>query len=374
MKAATSEIIPVSQASKWMEALALCGGYDVYHLPQYHQLAEQMGEGKAHLFAFGREGAFAALPFLLRPVAEVKGLEESQANDITSVYGYPGIVTSMREGAVDADAFRRDFQAALRHQLAQWSIVAFFSRTNPLLPTTWMLKGMADILPLSKTVAIDLSRPDEEQLADMGKTHKYQIRKARKAGLTVEEDESFCRLDEFIKIYNETMQRNGASAYYFFPKDYYLQLKSLLGKCLRLYFARHDGQAVSASMFFMINGIIQYHLGGTPAEFFAMNGAKLIFDEVRQMGAHEGWRWLHLGGGVGSSEDSLFRFKAGFSKIHLPFEVVRMIVQPDAYVELTGKRREWARQTGQVLEESQFFPEYRKRGVDYPRVESASNL
>jgi hypothetical protein len=352
-------LIPASDHSAWMKALHLCGDYDIYHLPQYHLLAEKMREGEPYLFFFKRNSSFAALPFLLRTLENVEGLEGCQHNDISSVYGYPGIVSSIKEDADNAYEFKMAFQDALKSLFEQLSVVAFFSRTNPLLSTTWILKGMAEILPLSLTVAVDLSASSEKQLEEMTKGHKYDVRKSRRLGVVVEEDETFQHIDEFIQIYNETMKRTGARDSYFFPKDYYFQLKKSFGESLRLYFARLNGQAVSASMFFMTGRIIQYHLSGTPSEFFPLNGGKLILDEVRQIGARNGFSWLHLGGGVGSSEDNLYRFKAGFSKHRQPFEVARMIVDQEIYSELCEKRSKWARESGQPVLDNKYFPEYR---------------
>lgn len=216
-----------------------------------------------------------------------------------------------------------------------------------------------ELLSLSSTVAIDLSWTEEKQLESMTKGHKYDIRKGRSFGVAVEEDESFLHIDEFIKIYNETMQRNGARDSYYFPKDYYIRLKMMFGESIRLFFARLDGHSVSASMFFMTGRIIQYHLSGTPAEFFHLNGAKIILDEVRRLGKEKGFTWLHLGGGVGSSEDNLYRFKAGFSKVRQSFEVARMIVDQEKYDELCELRLEQKQNVDDLLIKSNYFPAYR---------------
>ena len=65
-----------------------------------------------------------------------------------------------------------------------------------------------------------------------------------------------------------------------------------------------------------------------------------------------GARWMHLGGGVGGAEDSLFRFKAGFSPRRHRFETWRWIVDPHAY-----ERR--CRHANVGADES-FFPAYRR--------------
>ena len=354
-----SRLISADNQVDWVKALDRCGKFDVYHLPQYHLLAESMGEGRPYLFFYQDNDIFAALPFLLRPVAEVDGLEGSQCNDITSVYGYPGIVTSLREEEEYADIFRRGFQEQLLQLFITLEVVTVFSRTNPFSSSTWLLAGMAEISQLSKTVAINLYNNDEEQLKGMSKTHKYDIRKARKSGVIAEEDPSFQHLDEFISMYNNTMQRKGASNYYYFSKEYYLQLKNRLGESIRLFFARYDGQAISASMFLFGNQIIHYHLSGSFSKFSSLNGAKLILDDIRQCGKRHGYNWLNLGGGVGSSEDNLYRFKAGFSKVRLPFNVFQMIADRKEYSGLYNRRRIWAQDKGHILADQVYFPNYR---------------
>lgn len=360
MKTRNSSLIEATSKSVWLKSIQLCRNYDIYHLPQYHLLGEQMGEGKPYLFFYHDNGVAAALPFLLRPVAEVEGLEKSLHNDITSVYGYPGLVTSIKVNDKNAGEFRKNFQEELCKVFEALSVLAFFSRTNPLLPNNWMLNGMVETLSLSNTVAIDLSKTSEEQLGGMTKGHKYDIRKARKNGVIVEEDESFQYIEDFIQIYNQTMKRNEASENYYFPKEYYLQLKREFGESIKLYFARLEGRAISASMFFFTGKIIQYHLSGSLQEFFHLNGAKVILDEVRRWGKQKGFSWLHLGGGVGSSEDSLFRFKAGFSKVRLPFQIARKIVDHTKYSELCALRKKWAENNGYTLADNNFFPDYRK--------------
>lgn len=353
-------LITGNNIGEWIETLQRCGDHDIYHLPQYHLLAEKMGEGRPYLFCYQGYNNYAALPFLLRPIAEVRGLNHSKWNDITTVYGYPGVIATIKRSDREAAAFRRAFQEKLRQLFKQLDVISFFSRTNPLLPNEWLLDGFMEIRPLSKTVAIDLAQEEKQQLRGMGKTHRYHIRKARRQGLFVEEDKSFSRIDQFIRIYNETMKRNNADEKYYFPKKYYLDLKRNFGDSVKLYFAMRKDQLVSASVFFMNGQIIQFHLGCSPTKYLGLNGCKLILDEIRQWGSRNHFKWLHLGGGVGSSEDDLFRYKAGFSKVRLPFCIIQKIIDQDVYAELNNMRMKWAQGNNRTFSGTDFFPKYRK--------------
>jgi hypothetical protein len=352
-------LIPVCDTSEWMKALSSCSEFDVYHGPKYHYAAKQQDEGEPYLFFYKRENHSAALPILLCQLKQINGLESSEYCDVTSVYGYPGITTTMQQDTLGAEVFRAGFQDAFMQCLTDHSVVAFFSRTNPLLDNSWLLEGLAEIITLSSTVAIDLRKPEKEQLAGMSKGHRCDIRKAYREGVSAEEDIAFEYLDNFIDVYNESMLRVSALDYYFFPREYYLNLKKILGDSLKLFVARFESRILSASMFLLSDRIIQYHLSGTYSDCFPYNGAKIILDTMRTWGSERNYSWLHLGGGVGSAEDQLFRFKAGFSRLRLPFKIIRMVVNEREYLQLCHSREEWLNLHGYETALTDYFPKYR---------------
>ncbi len=353
------KLIPIDDKDQWNHALQLCGKYDTYHLPEYHLLAKEQKEGTPFLFFFQDEGYFAALPFLLRQISDVQGLENAQSFDVTSVYGYPGIVTNIENGSINSETFRRDFQKTLLHILTDKKVIAFFTRQNPLFQTSWLFQGMGDIQAMGKTVAIDLTQSTHEQEKSMTKGHRYDIRKAKESGIFAYEDKEFKRLDDFILIYNETMKRNGALEYYFFSKSYYNELKRLLGDKIKLFVAEKDGMLISASLFLVTGKIIQYHLSGTPDRCLSFSGGKVILDEVRRWGASQGYKWLHLGGGLGSMEDSLYRFKSGFSRSKFSFEIIKAIIDPRIYNKLVTQKKHWIESHDYEKNSDDYFPDYR---------------
>jgi hypothetical protein len=66
---------------------------------------------------------------------------------------------------------------------------------------------------------------------------------------------------------------------------------------------------------------------------------------------------LHLGGGVGGAEDSLFHFKAGFSPARGQFYTYRVVVDESKNATLNQAAESVRRVCG--LESSNFFPGYR---------------
>jgi len=352
------KLINATDIMAWREVLDKFIDVDTYHLPEYHLVAKSVNEGEPYIFVYQDNERYAALPFLVRKLADVGGLADYSFYDATSVYGYPGVLTTVDENANVARDFKIGFQTALLEVFDNLKIITFFSRTNPLFPTSWLMDNIADIISMGKTVAIDLRRSNNDQIKDISKGHKYDISKARKNGVYVIEDYSFRYIDQFILMYNETMNRVNSNSYYFFPKDYYNNIKKRLDGSVRLYFAKIGEEFVSASIFLCSDRIIQYHLSGVFSKYIKFSGAKVILDEIRQWGSKNRLKWLFLGGGLGS-DDGLFRFKAGFSKLRLPFQIIRMVRNSSIYEELCFRHDKWLMDNCFECLDKKYFPRYR---------------
>ena len=360
------EVITPAHAEAWRAVLDRTGGYDVYHLPEYHALAEAMGEGTAYLFAY-QEGDFTiALPLLLRAVDRVSGLESAGAGwfDATSVYGYAGPACS--HNAIPASVVER-FQAALRTALRDRRVVGVFSRLHPLLEQAAPLAGLGEHAVLWQTVSIDLTLPPEAQFARYRKNHREGIGKLVRKGLTVVHDTTWRYADVFQKIYHETMRRVGASPAYFFPPEYFARLRELLAGHVHLFAVLLEDRPICAALMFENQGIVQYHLSGTCDTARKLSPVKLLLDGVRQWGNGRGKRFFHLGGGMTPKpDDPLLHFKMGFSDRAHDFAVWRWIIMPDAYRDLCAVKHNWNAAQGLCSTTNDYFPLY--RGSAAPRV------
>ena len=71
----------------------------------------------------------------------------------------------------------------------------------------------------------------------------------------------------------------------------------------------------------------------------------------------KGYKTFHLGGGVGSGEDNLYKFKTAFNKnSDYQFSIGKEIFDQEKYDELVALR---AKQDPDFNPESKFFPLYR---------------
>ena len=167
-------------------------------------------------------------------------------------------------------------------------------------------------------------------------------------------------IEEFLSIYNETMDRVVAKESYYFGQDYFLELLKL-GNHLHLGIVELDGQVICASLFFESCAIVQAHLGGTRTEILKYSPFNLLLHDMRLWAKERGNTFLHIGGGVGgSTEDKLYTFKSGFSRQRHRFMTARYILDPEQYHYLITLHAQALGLSSTQLLETDFFPAYRQ--------------
>lgn len=339
-----TEIINVEN-NKWDLIISQSISCDFYHTRSYHAMETKDSEDVALLFVSYWDVQYIALPLVVR---QIKG---TAYFDCTSVYGYCGPISNASLDN-DADALIKNFQTSLTAFFKKEQIIAVFSRLHPLINIRAVFNDFGSIRDVNKTVAIDLNITVEEQKKQYRKSNKSEINKLRKKkGYIVKKVESDSELVTFVEIYNETMRRVDASDYYFFGIDYFKEMLQTQNYEAIILIAKKGEHIAAGAVFTISNGIMQYHLAGTAAPYLNETPMKLILDEARLRSNSLQLDYLHLGGGVGGSdEDSLFQFKAGFSKQFFQYSTWQYIVNPKVYKELSVKSG--------VLQ-SNFFPLYR---------------
>lgn len=353
-------ILGTEQESEWLAVLSTAAAYDFYHLPGYHRMAEELGEGTARLFVWSEDGGTIALPLLLRPLETLPGINgiASGRMDATSVYGYAGPLASADDPPPTVAV---NFRTAIRAALNELRVVSVFSRLHPLLPrqSEW-LAGLGECKTLAQTVSIDLTPSSEQQHARFRRNHKEGINKLRRKGVVSEYDADAVLLPEFIAIYHETMRRVGAAPAYFFPPSYFAGLRAFLGPCFHLFVCRIAGEIACGALFIECNGILQFHLGATRDAFLRLAPMKLIFDDVREWATQRRLRVFHLGGGATARpEDSLLHFKIGFSDRRHDFRVWRYAPATELYDQLCRAKSSWNEDNRLQPTTADFFPAYR---------------
>ena len=315
----------------WLDVLERANQSSFYHLPLYHELHEERGEGKAQLFVYIDGSYLIAIPLLLRPIEGGTAPEQNGNRwyDATSVYGHAGPISS--HSVLPASVIC-NFSAQLKATLEGLRIVSVFSRLDPHKSQLELLGGLGRCKHEGYTVSIDLRLSPDAQRAQYRDNHRRNIDKLRRLGVRSFRDHDRVYLNQFIAIYYETMYRVNANRYYFFDTTYFERL--LTSSYVHLFVCFHDGKVICGGLFTLYDGVIEYHLGATADEAQGLAPLKLLIDDVRSWAHQQGAHTFHLGGGVGARDDSLYHFKAGFTHRRHSFHTWRWTVLPDVYARM----------------------------------------
>jgi hypothetical protein len=345
------------ESADWREILSRAK-HDVYQLPNYVGLAAHMETGTPQAY-FARDGMRELLvPLVIRETSSWPMDSGHTVYDASSPYGYPGLLVTDPEGR-GVDAFVSEALGVLGPVLAEVDVVSVFVRLHPFL---WqpleLLAALGTLVYHGDTVGIDLHLADDEILMGIKKKHRRFVRKIQELDHHVDMTDSIERIDEFLDVYYENMDRVQASDYYYFPRQYFFDLfESLPGK-VHLAFLEIGDRVACVDLLTEVDGIIECHLGATRTEFLSCSPSIPLTYYECLWAKKRGDKLLHLGGGVGGKEDSLFAFKAGFSQLRFPFYTWRRVINHTAY---KGLALAWAKERGLAPDALEgYFPAYRK--------------
>lgn len=338
-------ILTINQAEEWDGIVRTFPNYDVYYLSGYVKAFEIHGEGDPELLYYEEGELRAVYVYMKRRIAE--GLY-----DAVTPYGYGGVLFY---GEVTTEALE-SFREAFEEQMQEAHIVCNFVRYHPVLANAIPMKGISKVIDLGKTVAMDLSSP-EVIWSNIHSKNRNMIRKAEKNGIEILHGQGMELMDQFIDIYNATMQKDNAEEYYYFKRPFYESIDRDLHENYEMFYAMYEGRPIAMSIMIFANGRLNYHLSGSDFEYRNLAPSNLLLYKAALWGCEQGMKTFHLGGGVGSGEDNLFKFKIAFNKnSDYQFSIGKQVFDHNQYRKLVELRSFFDKDfTG----ESGFFPLYR---------------
>lgn len=347
------EIITLEEMEKWDNVVKSIPNYDVYYLNGYVRAFALHGDGEPVLVSFIVDDARAACVLMIRDVSNdfrFKNLiEKGVLFDAVTPYGYGGFIIS---GSVDFDLLSRE----LLRELAHRDIVSVFFRFHPVLDNAKKHDEMMQVIPLGHTIAMDLFSPDIIW-NNITSKNRNMIRKAEKQGVEILHGKGKELLGEFKKIYNATMDHDNADDYYYFKDEFYNSIDNDLKDNYEIFYAIYQGEIIAMSIMIFANRFMNYHLSGSKYEFRRLAPSNLLLYKAALWGLEQGFKTLHLGGGLGSGEDNLYKFKASFNRnSNYRFAIGKWIIDENKYNYLVSLREI---NDKNFNPESNYFPLYR---------------
>ncbi|MFA7116530.1 MAG: GNAT family N-acetyltransferase [Bacteroidales bacterium] len=343
--------------SKWDEIVSSFSNYDVYWLSGYVKAFEINGDGQASLLYYSSERLRAIYVFMKRDISKSNifsnDLKKNTYYDLISPYGYGGFLFDGEITDVNLKDFNTSYISFMKHE----NIVSNFVRYHPMIKNSLEMGKISNVINLGNTISMDLSSK-EIIWKNIIPKNRNVIRKAEKNGVVIKHSKDMSLFDPFMKIYNATMDYDKAEDYYYFDQSFYKSIHEDLHDNYEMFYAEYEGKIIAMSLIIFANNKMHYHLSASIYEYRRLAPTNLLLYKAACWGSSQGVKTFHLGGGVGSGEDSLYKFKKAFNRnSNEQFSIGKEVYNKEVYDFLIKIRLE---KDKNFNKESTFFPLYRE--------------
>lgn len=351
-------LIQFKQKEDWDRVVASFSNHDVYYSHGYVEGFMLHGDGEPLLIYYesdSMKGMYVAMRRDLSMLPWTTGkIQSGRWYDLATPYGYGGWIFEGEVNAQDMCLFYAEYKDFMLNN----NYVSNFVRYSPVLKNAESMSHVSRVIDLGKTIAMDLSSEDLIW-QNIKSKNRNMIRKALKNGVTIEHSKPTKELMATFKlIYDDTMRNDNAIDYYFFEESFYQSIIDSLSDKTEVFYALLDGKIIAISIILYSGDMMHYHLSGTVAEYRKFAPTNLLLYEAALWGCKQGFKVLHLGGGVGSGEDNLYKFKAAFNRnSDYQFSIGQEIFNLGMYNQLI----EWRKEKEPAFAcDASFFPAYRQ--------------
>lgn len=330
----------IKERIEWEDILNRFEESDIYFKYDYFDLYTNEGETPIMVYMESSFGKMA-YPFMIRDISYHPNFKDKLPKckyfDIGSPYGYSGPLVeadSPESKCRVIELFYSKFSDFCRDH----SVVSEFIKFSPILKNYENMDCGIETTYLKKMVATDLQRYGDPIYGELKKRKRKDSNKCKRMGMTVEFEISPMSFHPQLSIYYDTMKRNGAFDFFFFPESYFEKMLSSLSEHILLASTFLDGVLIGFELCFIYRNLIHSHIGGTAEGCLKYSPSDLLCSEIIKWGHNNGYRYYHAGGGLSSDEyDSLYLYKKAFAKnTDFDFYLGKKIWNRDAYDYLKG--------------------------------------
>jgi len=340
--------ITIEEADKWDTIVKSFKNYDVNYLNKYAKAFAENGEGYPLLIYFENDTAKAMNVVMKRDIAECEyfknTIEPEKWFDLSTPYGYGGFWI---EGK-NFKTLDEEYEKYCKDN----GFITEFVRFHLFGEYRDIFSGTVESHTNNVVRSLDLDIDD--MLIDFEHKVRKNLKKAKKAGLKIEIDESGERIEEFLDIYYGTMDRNDAKFNFFFPESFFMTINEMIDNFVYVHVIYED-KVISTELVLFGNENCYSFLGGTKSDYFDLRPNDFLKFEIIKWAKNKGLKRFILGGGYGE-DDGIFRYKKSFAPNGIrKFYIGKRILNLDKYNELMDIRNKEIN----FDQHTKYFPQYR---------------
>lgn len=193
--------------------------------------------------------------------------------------------TSLQENSCVAVNFDVPNVIALTPE-AEKAVETFDAQRCPIAPRSTFARA---------NVLLDISKSEEELLAQMHKKHRYNIKYAEKQGVVVRRGKTLADFEIFYSLLSETAKRQH---YFVHPREYYQKLWEMFSEkgLVHLLIAEKNGEPLTAWMLFTYEGVLYYPFGGSSEKQKNLQHSLAVAWEAIRLGQQKGCKLFDMWG------------------------------------------------------------------------------
>lgn len=209
----------LEQELEWKKILSDHNITDVYFQYEYVSSISNHLSGIPILVNYGNPDGGFIYALIIQDIACDKKfsgiIPDGVFYDAESPYGYGGPV--FYGNFIVTEEVKADFQKNLKVLCRERGLITQFIRFYPLLFEERSAVIVDRIGTYKSTIYMDTSEKDRV-MAQLDSQYRRKIRKAAEQGVKIITDQGEM-IDEFIRLYDGTMEMHQADDFYFFPKN-----------------------------------------------------------------------------------------------------------------------------------------------------------
>ncbi|MEI6596832.1 MAG: peptidoglycan bridge formation glycyltransferase FemA/FemB family protein [bacterium] len=172
---------------------------------------------------------------------------------------------------------------------------------------SFKIQKTLDIQP-SKTLILDLTKPEEELLKEMHQKTRYNIKLSEKKEVKIVEA-GLERFNDFWQLMNQTGERDNFRPH---GMDYYKKMLSVESDFIKLYFAEYNGRPVVTGIFSYFGNTVTYLHGASADHDREVMAPYFLHWQIIKKAKAAGYKYYDLFGIDEIRWPGVTRFKKGF--------------------------------------------------------------
>ena len=324
---------------------------DLYFNPDYAKVYKNI-DGDSDTFEFQCAYGKVKNTYILRKLQWL--IDGREYYDIVTPYGYGGpLASEVTDMAKLMDAYREAFAS----YCVEHGIISEFIRFHLFENVDVREYYYGETVCLLDNVVVNTSGNFETDVWNQyDRKVRKNVRNAQNNGLSVIMERNLAHIDDFLDIYDKTMDRNNASDYYYFQKSYFEDIARFLPDNFVYFHVLKDDMIISTELVLCSEKYAYSFLGGTLTEYYEFRPNDFLKNEILKWCNQTGRDKFVLGGGY-HKEDGIYRYKRGFTQQpDVPFYVGKYIFNDKIYNKAVEIRE---MEDPNFKGDSSYFPLYR---------------